>query len=135
MKQKTTPRGIRNNNPLNIRKTDTFWNGQIREGKDKSFVEFKTPIWGFRAAARILMSYSRRGINTMERIVTTWAPHSENPTKAYVQYVSRETGLKPNDKVLTVDNKVKLLKAMAKFENAGEFPYTDSQIEEGIRLA
>ena len=44
------PRGIRNNNPLNIRRTNTVWQGMKEELTDKEFVEFISMAYGYRAA-------------------------------------------------------------------------------------
>ena len=53
-------RGIRNNNPLNIRRSATRWQGAREEQKDKSFVQFKSMAYGYRAAWKILQSYYER---------------------------------------------------------------------------
>ena len=59
-----TPRGYRNNNPLNIRRTETRWQGQV-DGDDKEFCSFASPVYGWRAALIILMrTYRKRGWNT-----------------------------------------------------------------------
>ena len=49
-------RGIRNNNPLNIRRSATRWQGAREEQKDKSFVQFKSMAYGYRAAWKILQT-------------------------------------------------------------------------------
>ena len=54
---KKMTRGIRNNNPLNIRRTATRWQGACKEQKDKSFVQFKTMAYGYRAAWKVLQTY------------------------------------------------------------------------------
>ena len=41
-------RGIRNNNPGNIRKDGSVWRGEVA-GPDKSFKTFETMAWGIRA--------------------------------------------------------------------------------------
>ena len=53
-------RGIRNNNPLNIRHSADKWQGASVEQKDKSFVQFKSMAYGYRAAWRILQTYYER---------------------------------------------------------------------------
>ena len=53
-------RGIRNNNPLNIRHSVDQWQGASEEQKDKSFVQFKTMAYGYRAAWKTLQSYYDR---------------------------------------------------------------------------
>jgi len=48
------PRGIRNNNPLNIRKSADKWQGLSTLQEDKEFFQFETIEWGWRAAFVIL---------------------------------------------------------------------------------
>ena len=51
---KTIPRGLRNNNPLNIRHSASRWQGARVEQTDKAFVQFTSLAMGYRAAWRIL---------------------------------------------------------------------------------
>ena len=87
-------RGLRNNNPLNIRRiAGTIWQGQLAEQRDKKFVQFKSIEWGIRAACCILKTYQRKYQATcVEDIITRWAPASENDTRKYVETVCRLTG-------------------------------------------
>ena len=50
-------RGIRNNNPLNIRHSADRWQGAAEEQNDPSFVQFKSMAYGYRAAWKTLESY------------------------------------------------------------------------------
>ena len=43
-------RAIRNNNPLNIRHSADRWDGMRMEQTDKSFVQFQSMAYGYRAA-------------------------------------------------------------------------------------
>ena len=88
------PRGLRNNNPLNIRRiVGTIWQGQLAEQRDKKFVQFKSIEWGIRAACCILKTYQRKYQATcVEDIITRWAPPSENATSEYIRTVCRLTG-------------------------------------------
>ena len=111
-----TPRGYRNNNPLNIRKTETRWQGQI-DGDDKDFCTFVSPVYGWRAALIILMrTYRKRGWKTIQEIIAHWAPDNENDTAAYTRNMVRLTGIPP-DRVLNMADYMPLAKAMARFEN------------------
>ena len=89
--EQTTPRGIRNNNPLNIRRTQTTtWWGQKTENlKDPAFCEFTEMKYGYRAAFRLLMKYYRKyGLHSVQAIINRWAPPSDgNATNAYVKQV------------------------------------------------
>ena len=51
-----TSRGIRNNNPLNIRRSADNWQGAREEQTDQSFVQFKSMAYGYRAAWKTLQS-------------------------------------------------------------------------------
>ena len=53
-------RGQRNNNPLNIRHSADRWEGVRKEQTDKSFVQFKSMAYGYRAAWKILQTYYER---------------------------------------------------------------------------
>ena len=111
-----TPRGYRNNNPLNIRRTETRWQGQV-DGDDKAFCSFASPVYGWRAALIILMrTYRKRGWNTIQEIIAHWAPDNENDTAAYTRNMVRLTGIPP-DRVLNMADYKPLAKAMARFEN------------------
>ena len=87
-------RGLRNNNPLNIRKVPgTRWKGQRTEQTDKSFVQFESLAWGIRAAFCILDTYRRKYQDVcVEDIIARWAPPSENATSEYIRTVCRLTG-------------------------------------------
>ena len=86
--------GLRNNNPLNIRRVaGTKWKGQRTEQTDKSFVQFESLEYGLRAAFCILETYRRKyKAVCIEDIINRWAPPSENDTRKYVETVCRLTG-------------------------------------------
>ena len=87
-------RGIRNNNPLNIRRVaGTRWKGQRAEQTDREFVQFSSIEYGIRAAFCILETYRRKyKAVCVEDIINRWAPPSENDTRKYVETVCRLTG-------------------------------------------
>ena len=87
------PRGLRNNNPLNIRIGNT-WLGEKVHPTDDEFEEFVSLAYGIRAAFVILRRYIRRyHLNTVRLIVERWAPRSENETEKYIQFVCKDTVL------------------------------------------
>ena len=123
------PRGIRNNNPLNIEDTGESWLGKV--GNDGRFMVFETAGHGLRAGARILRTYRHKyGIKTIKDILNRFAPPSENNTQNYINFVSDKTGL-PEDKDLTDNDYPAVLAAMVNLEN-GMNPYTPEQIQEGF---
>ena len=93
------PRGIRNNNPLNIRRSKDQWKGMAEAQTDQAFVQFKSLKWGWRAAFYLLTRtcYHKYRLYTIRSIVNKWAPPSENNSKAYVENVSRLTGIDPDE--------------------------------------
>lgn len=84
-------RGIRNNNPGNIRVSKDQWEGMT--GDDGAFVIFDTPDSGVRALAKNLMSYGRQGYDSIEKIINRWAPPNENDTQSYISSVVAATGI------------------------------------------
>ena len=50
------PRGLRNNNPGNIRITKDKWQGLREKQEDKSFFQFTEMKWGYRALIRTLQN-------------------------------------------------------------------------------
>ena len=87
-------RGMRNCNPLNIRRVaGTRWKGQRAEQTDREFVQFSSVEYGIRAAFCLLETYRRKyKAVCVEDIINRWAPPSENDTRKYVETVCRLTG-------------------------------------------
>lgn len=84
------PRGIRNNNPGNIRLSSTRWRGQKDFQIDPEFIEFETPLYGLRALMRLLLTYHlKHGLDTVESIINRYALPSENATDGYIHQVCR----------------------------------------------
>jgi len=87
------PRGIRNNNPLNIRRSSD-WLGLRPTQTDDAFCQFDNIIYGYRAALVILRRYIREyRCNTIRLVISRWAPASENNVAAYVRAVSTASGI------------------------------------------
>lgn len=127
-------RGIRNNNPGNIRKTSTPWQGLAPVQDDPEFFKFIAPEWGIRAMARILYTYRGRGLDTIREIVTTWAPPHENNTAAYIENVAAWTGIPADRPVNYATELTGLIAALIRQEN-GRQPYDAETIQKGIALA
>jgi hypothetical protein len=127
------PRGIRNNNPGNIR-SGSAWQGAT--GADSAgFVIFKDSCWGIRALATDLTNKIKRGLTTIRQIITVYAPPSENNTAAYVAAVSGSTGLGADDP-LTGDQQTihDLIRAIMDHENGDSSMISDADIDQGISL-
>jgi len=112
------PRGLRNNNPLNIRRNSGCFQGEIK-GKDKAFKTFSSMPYGYRAAFITLATYLSKGQNTIEKIVAKWAPPSENNTASYIAKVEKWSGV-PKEKALTAADGadyIMIVAAMSAVEN------------------
>jgi len=131
------PRGIKNNNPLNIRlHPANNWQGRVDPSKntDGAFEQFIDAVWGIRAGARnIIFHYDRNGADSIRKLVTLWAPPSENDTSGYVRYVSGGSGFQPDQEIdfHKHEHLKPVLVAMIRIEN-GLQPYTDAQIDAGL---
>lgn len=133
-----TPRGIRNNNPGNIRWGDD-WKGLVPKDQrtDKSFCQFTTPEYGIRAMIIILRNYQRKyGLDTVSGIIKRWAPPNENNTQAYINSVAQATGVTPDQRIDTNDSRfmIKLLQAIIKHEN-GNQPYSPDTFDRAVEQA
>lgn len=129
-------RGIRNHNPGNIEHGDP-WQGLADEQPDPRFCTFKSPKWGIRAMARVLITYQdKHGLNTVRDIISRWAPAPENNVDAYVKSVCDRSGiseLEPLDLHSWRDMRP-LIEAMIYHEN-GKQPYSRATLAAGLRLA
>lgn len=128
-------RGIRNNNPGNIRRTGDVWVGEAPDqSTDASFVVFAAPQYGIRALARILRNYYDSGQTTVRAMITRWAPPSENDTEAYIAAVTADSGLSSDDPIGDIELALPLLiPAIINHEN-GVQPYPSDTIALGIQL-
>ena len=95
------PRGIRNNNPLNIRRSKDQWKGLADAQTDRAFCQFETLEYGWRAAFYLLTRtyYHKYRLYTIRTIIRRWAPPGENNTEAYIANVSRLTGIDPDEPI------------------------------------
>ncbi|MHB8109765.1 MAG: structural protein [Syntrophorhabdaceae bacterium] len=126
------PRGIRSNNPGNIRESfgdRTQWEGERATDDDKAFEEFVSMEHGIRALIITLRSYiNKHKKDTVRKIITRWAPSNENNTEAYVNAVSKRTGIKPDEKVTFNRTQIcRIVEAICFHENGGSY-ITNEQI-------
>jgi len=131
------PRGIRNNNPGNIRHGSN-WQGLNPNSRniDPAFCVFTSSVYGIRALAKVLINYKKiHSLNTVRQIISRYAPPNENQTTAYIQSVAKQLGVVP-DTVINVEERGVLtvfIKAIIRMEN-GIQPYSDPTIQQGIDL-
>lgn len=137
------PPGIRNNDPGNIRKSPTRWQGELPE-TDSSFEIFASPLYGLRAMMILLLNYYRkRGLDTVHAIVNRWAPPSENDTASYASAVATALGVAVRQKIDPTDPRIliALTMAMVRQENGKPPPsypenwYDAAIYEEACRMA
>ena len=113
-------RGIRNDNPLNIRHGKSQWVGMREKQTDKSFVQFTERVYGYRAAFVLLRGYIGKGKDTIGKIIAKWAPSSDgNNTQSYINYVSKSTGINASHALRWEDKNdlVEVVRSMAHMES------------------
>lgn len=139
----TLPRGIRNNNPGNLRRSKIKWQGKVAELTDPEFEQFVSPEMGIRAIARDLLTGYKRGSDTVTEIISEYAPPTENNTKTYINAVCLALNAAP-DTVIDVDRcrvMLPLVKAIIRIENGDPKKfgraewYPDDVILTGMRSA
>lgn len=139
------PRSVRNNNPGNIVKGEP-WQGlmppermtpeQKAEGR---FCVFMDAAHGFRALAILLRNYQTKyGLDTPAKIITRFAPDSENNTQAYIQAFAKGVAAAP-DQSIDLTRRMKMFwacQAIATHE-AGSWDkyWTNEQLADGLDLA
>lgn len=113
------PRGLRNNNPLNIR-IGNVWLGEVQHPDDPQFEQFISMKYGLRAAFVLLRRYIKHyKRQTIPDIIAAWAPSTENNTAKYVEVVVGLTDIPPTQ-ILQYEDKetmCKLVAAMVIVEN------------------
>lgn len=132
---KTQPRGLRNNNPGNLRRSSDNWQGLRPVQADPEFFQFETMAYGYRALIRTLQNYRRiHGLRTVAEMIARWAPQHENDTAAYIRAVCQDLQV-PDSYVPDVDDRetmCALAAAISRVENGTEAVMED--IERGWAL-
>lgn len=108
---RTYVNNMTNNNPFNIRSSSNEWVGKT-PNNNEPFERFDTMEHGIRAGMKLLQNYSKLGLNTVEKIIHTFAPPTENQTDNYVATVCKQIGVNSTD-VLDLNNKSTMLKLTA----------------------
>jgi len=131
------PRGLRLNNPGNIRISTTKWQGEIIPSADKSFKQFTSMSYGYRAMLKLIRNYRiLYELDTIRKIVSRWAPPNENKTNAYINFVSKYTGYQP-DTVISVykrEQMVIIAAAITLQENGHDYKVNMPDINKGWDL-
>lgn len=133
--------GIRNNNPGNIRpdgddNPNNDFKGKV--GENKGFIVFESVQFGLRALCIDLTNKYKRGLNTVEKIISVYAPPSENNTPAYINSVCLALGVVKSDKLKLSRTLIeKMVKAIIMHENGERNinkTITDEMITQGYDL-
>jgi len=97
LKSAVEPRGVRNNNPGNIRISSNAWQGKVTPNTDGTFEQFDTMVNGIRAIAVTVTNYQRLyGLHTVRGIITRWSATDQD---AYVANVASGLGVDPDDSI------------------------------------
>jgi len=98
-------RGLRNNNPGNLKRSNNAWQGKIPypQSKDKTFEQFTAIKWGLRAMIKDIIHDINKGKNTVRLLISEYAPSTENNTEAYIKSVCKTLGIQPNDKLTSIN--------------------------------
>lgn len=138
------PRGIRNNNPGNVRVSSSAWAGKVplASNTDGTFEQFTDPLYGLRVIAYLLLKYQRdKNKKTIRALIEEpggWAPvnNADKNPATYGDTVAAAVGLRETDYVdLWNGNTLAgIVAAIVKFEN-GEQPYPDTLIASAVASA
>lgn len=130
-------RGLRNNNPGNLIRTNIAWQGKIpfTQNKDVKFEQFESLMFGLRAMIKDLINDINKGKNTVESLIKEYAPPTENNTAVYVKAVAKTLGVSATQKLTSINASfiLKLVRAILKVElGTQNSEVTDSDILEAI---
>ena len=128
MRNNNLPRGLRNNNPGNIRRNSDVFQGE-KTSSDREFKQFKSMAYGYRAIFKILFNYYRNyKLDTIRKMITRWAPPEDNNhTEAYIKAVSDYAGIPADDPINVNDREqmIRIVAGMSKVENGVEADMLD----------
>lgn len=137
MNTESIPRGLRNCNPGNIRHSGSKWQGMAEKQTDKNFVQFKSMDYGYRALAKLIITYKKKyKLNTVEAIINKWAPASDNNhTKNYIKFVANTLMVAPEQQIDVEDAGTlkAICAAISRVENGTDAVMKD--VEAGVKLA
>lgn len=130
-------RGLRNNNPGNLVKTNIAWQGKILKSTDKNFEQFENIYWGLRAMYKDLINDINKGKDTVTKLINEYAPPHENDTTAYINKVAKIVGVQPNQKLSKINGAFLMLlgRAIIKVElGNAHTEVTDSDLKKAIGM-
>ena len=113
-------RGLRNNNPGNIRLGSFKYKGEKAKSSDSAFRQFESVEWGYRAMFVLLHTYAtKHKCRTLREIINRYAPPLENFTDGYIRCVANATHLSADEPISTTDGATMtaVVAAMSAVEN------------------
>lgn len=128
----STIRGIRNNNPTNMKDSGIAWQGKVGVDAD-GFLIFDTMANGLRAPAKNLRNYGRLdGITTVDQVARRW---SQTDQDAYSANLSSYLGVDPQESIDLEDyaTLAQLVRGIVRQEDGGAaLLLVDSQIDSAV---
>lgn len=130
-------RGLRNNNPGNLVRTNIAWQGKVKS-TDSRFEQFQNIHFGLRAMYKDLINDINKGKNTVSQLISEYAPNFENDTQLYINKVAQKLGVAPNQKItkINVEFLVLLGRAIVNHENgkSAEKYVTELDLKKAISM-
>lgn len=118
--------------------------GNIRNGPDGRITNYASPAVGLQALGRQLNLYATgksrntggRSLDTIQDIISTYAPSSENDTGAYISDVSKRLGVSPTAhlNLQDADTLASLMRGIVNHEQ-GRNPYSNDQYRTAANAA
>jgi hypothetical protein len=132
-------RGLRNNNPGNLIRTNIAWQGKIdlSQNTDPKFEQFTNVYYGIRAMLKDVINDINKGKNTVKLLITEYAPPSENDTKDYINSVAKTLGVTPTQRLTQINSLflLKLCRAILKVElGTAHTQLTDNDIIKAVTM-
>lgn len=129
-------RGVRNNNPGNLRDSGDDWQG--KKGVDKDgYLQFNSAADGLRAmAVNLKNQQTKHGLTTLNQIIDKYAPPTENDTEAYKAQAAKSLGIDGDRPINLQDPQMlaQVMTFMVKKEN-GNQPYPAGSITTAANVA
>lgn len=135
------PRGIRNNNPGNVVRSNIRWQGSLPPDQvpqpppaglgipfDSTFEQMDTPANGVRMIGHVLVSKAARGLTSVDQIIRDYSLTDQD---AYVAHVAAALGVDPSE-VIDVQSSLPTIAAAIIQQENGTQPYNPSDIAEWV---
>lgn len=127
-------RAERNNNPGNLEFRGQT--GAVPEDGSGRFAKFGSASEGVSALVKQLQRYGSRGIDSLDKIISKYAPPNENDTQAYIDVLSQKLGVAPGEKLDLNDPSTLsgLVKGISRHESGSDF-LSNQDVLSGINMA